>query len=332
MLIKLKDSIDSQLEQLDQILKIPDLPKDKFQQVQKELKILRSGNQGEQDSAYFIDFYYKDSVNWAIIHDLRIEYGGLTAQIDHLLINRFLDFYILETKNYVNGIKITDRGEFLVLFQNTYVPIESPLEQNKRHVKVLNDLLQGENLLPKRLGLSLQPHFIPYILVSPKSRVIRPPKQIFNTDGIIKSDEFKQQIEDNFKNENIFSTMGSVAKVISKDSLRSLAEHLVSHHRSLKINYYDRFSIAPRKTSTDISTPDPAQTIAPVIPSLKTASPSLTSKPSVQPEEAFNYYCYTCKKSISKKVAIFCFNHKVCFGGKAYCLDCQKQFLLTSAH
>lgn len=30
---------------------------------------------------------YKDSQNWAVIHDLRIEHRGRVAQIDHLLIN-----------------------------------------------------------------------------------------------------------------------------------------------------------------------------------------------------------------------------------------------------
>jgi hypothetical protein len=58
---------------------------------------------------------YKDSKNWVIIHDLRIEYGGLVAQIDHLLINRFLDFYVLETKHYSQGVKVTERGEFLAV-------------------------------------------------------------------------------------------------------------------------------------------------------------------------------------------------------------------------
>ena len=112
--------------------RLPNLPKEKLLQAEKEFKILKSGNQGEQNSAYFIDFYYKDSQNWAIIHDLRIEHDGLTAQIDHLLLNRCLDFYVLETKHYARGIKITEYGEFLVEYQNNYVAIESPIEQNKR--------------------------------------------------------------------------------------------------------------------------------------------------------------------------------------------------------
>src|SRR3546814_3580528 len=55
----------------------------------KELRNRRAGLKGERDSAYLIDFDYASSPNWAVIHDLRLEHGGRTAQIDHLLINRW---------------------------------------------------------------------------------------------------------------------------------------------------------------------------------------------------------------------------------------------------
>ncbi|NTV47823.1 MAG: NERD domain-containing protein, partial [Chlorobiales bacterium] len=42
----------------------------------------------------------KNSKNWAVIHDLRLEHENQVAQIDHLMINRSFDFYVLESKNY----------------------------------------------------------------------------------------------------------------------------------------------------------------------------------------------------------------------------------------
>lgn len=221
-------------------------------QTKTELKRLTSGNQGEKDSAYFIDFYYKNSPNWAIIHDLRIEHNGLVAQIDHILINRFLDFYILETKHYARSIKITEHGEFLVSFQKSYRAIESPIEQNKRHIKVLKTLLQGEEILPKRLGIPLQPHFLAYVLVSPKSRVIRPKAKDFKTDAVIKSDEFYKQTRDNLNNESILTTLGSITKIISSESLQQIAKNLVSYHRPSQFDYYKNFLFLEKET---ISTP-----------------------------------------------------------------------------
>jgi hypothetical protein len=45
-----------------------------------------------------------------VIHDLRIEHRGRVAQIDHLLINRVLDIFVLESKNYYYGVKISEEG------------------------------------------------------------------------------------------------------------------------------------------------------------------------------------------------------------------------------
>ena len=78
-----------------------------------ELRIRQAGIKGEKDAAYLIDFDYARSANWAVIHDLRVEHDGRTAQIDHVLINRWMDVYVLETKHTWGGIKITEEGEFL---------------------------------------------------------------------------------------------------------------------------------------------------------------------------------------------------------------------------
>ncbi|MEL6471224.1 MAG: nuclease-related domain-containing protein [Cyanobacteria bacterium J06623_4] len=275
MIIKEKDAVDANLETLEGITRLPNLSKEQRSNITKEIKKLRSGNKGEQSSAYFIDFYFKDSKNWAVIHDVRLEYNGLIAQIDHLLINRFCDFYVLETKHYAQAVKVTERGEFLVLVRKHYIAIESPIEQNKRHIKVLKQVLKAESVLPKRLGISLQANCLPYILVSPTSRVIRPSKKDFNTDMLIKADELHKQTQDNLENESLIASVGSAARIISQESLQAIAERLVSHHKPIEINYYAKFGIdkaqftdAPRSkavnTCATIPKPTTAKQIAPL--------------------------------------------------------------------
>ena len=70
-------------QELESLLKLPLNTKQRFL-VERELKIMKAGERGEQDSAYFLDFAYGNSENWALIHDLRIEWQGRVAQIDHL--------------------------------------------------------------------------------------------------------------------------------------------------------------------------------------------------------------------------------------------------------
>jgi len=112
MILKNKDSCAKNIQELNRLLTL-NLSAKQRSLIELELKSTMSGNSGEESSAYYINFRYKDSKNWAVIHDLRLEHRGLVAQIDHLLINCFLDLYVLESKNYFHGIKITEYGEFL---------------------------------------------------------------------------------------------------------------------------------------------------------------------------------------------------------------------------
>lgn len=303
MLIKKRETQDTTIQELEEILEIPDLSKEIKSRAKRELRIMKSGYRGEDNAAYFIDFDYRDKKNWAIIHDLRIEHSGYVAQIDHLLIGRMLEFYVLESKNFSNGIKITERGEFLTWGYKHYYSIESPIEQNRRHIVVLKKFLQERDLLPKRLGMTMQPMFRPYVLISPKARIIRPKEQEFNTNEVIKMDEFDRQVNDDGDDMNPFVATGQVAKVISVRSLKELALNIAQHHRPQKINYYKKFGID--RTERLLSTKE------------KEAVPKNA--------KAVRNFCAKCGKTISKKVAIFCFQNKDRFGGKAYCFNCQKK-------
>jgi len=300
MLIKSKDPSDEAIQQLEKIKHISGLSEETQANVERELKTLVAGNRGEENSAYFIDFYYRHHPNWAIIHDLRIEHNGNIAQIDHLLINRRFEFYVLESKSYAYGVKITERGEFLIWQRDKYRAIESPIEQNKRHIYLLERFLSEENLLPKRLGINIEPSFKPYVIISPKSNVIRPSVKKLNTNVVIKSDELFKQIQADGDNESLVDAFGSLAKLISTETLIEFSKRLVSFHKPASINYYAKFGIETKKENP-----------------VSERKQEATDK---------NYFCAKCGKPVTEKVAMFCFSNKKRFGGKAYCFEHQKLF------
>ncbi len=82
-------------------------------EIEEMLRTLRAGIKGEQEAAYLLDFQFKVSRNTAILHDLRLELYGRVAQIDYLLLHRTLNIFVLETKHFLTGIRITEGGEFL---------------------------------------------------------------------------------------------------------------------------------------------------------------------------------------------------------------------------
>lgn len=113
MIIKNADDKSCHVQQLEDLLTIA--TSEQKIKITQELRNLRAGIKGEQEAAYLIDFDLGKSQNTLVIHDLRLEIGGRIAQIDHLLINRTLNVFVLETKHFHAGLKITEEGEFIVL-------------------------------------------------------------------------------------------------------------------------------------------------------------------------------------------------------------------------
>lgn len=298
MIIKGRDSREADIKELTRLLSLP-LPKNKKFYVQRELRFIKSGERGEKDAAYFIDFEFASSKRWAVIHDLRLKYLNRIAQIDHLLINRLFDIYVLESKNFSYGVKITEAGEFLVSDGSTYQAIESPIEQNKRHRTVLEEVMRKHEIMPKRLGITISPSFHCYTLVSSKSRVIRPAKARFDTSMVIKADTLRTAIDEELDKMSNISVLATAGRLSSFDTVMEVARRLAALHRPLKVDYRKQFGIEATPTSQSKD----------------------TRRASTEP-----FYCFKCKKTITKRVANFCWDNGKRFGGRAYCYDCQKQF------
>jgi hypothetical protein len=227
MLIKVADDKRARLAQLEAAMQGSKHAKEAFY-------ILKAGIKGEADSAYLIDFHYGEvSRNWAVIHDLRLEHGGRVAQIDHVLINRFLEVYALETKHFNSGVKITEEGEFLRWndWRRTYEGMASPIAQNERHISVLREVFKTLPL-PERFGLRLQPSFVSYVLVSERAKIQRPKR--FDTRQVIKADQLKQRIEREFDETNPLLVLAKSAKIIAPDTLEAVASALAKLHRPLE--------------------------------------------------------------------------------------------------
>lgn len=200
---------------------------------EKELSIRRAGVRAEQQAAYLIDFEFATAPNWAVIHDLRVEHGGRVAQIDHMLINRWMDVYVLETKSVFAGVKITEEGEFLRWndYKKRYEGMASPIEQNERHVQVLRDVMKSIEL-PTRLGLRILPTFQSLVLISPTATINRP--KTFDASRVIKADQLKKSIWRDIDDENpLLGVIKTAAKIVSRETVEAVARQVAGLHRPL---------------------------------------------------------------------------------------------------
>lgn len=308
MLIKSADSKDSQIAILQNLLSHERVSAEKKKLLEKQLRNLSIGIATEKQAAFEIDFYAAPSKNLFVIHDLRLEINGRVAQIDHVLMNRLLEVFVLETKSFSTGLAINDRGEFSTFYDGKEVGIPSPVEQNARHISVLKDAFKAIGL-PKRLGITLQPSFHSVILVSPKALINRPNIENFDA-SIIKLDQFFSWYNEKMNAVSLKDTVG-IFKVCSSETVKSLGEKLLSLHKPAYVDYIKSFDLGPtllRKEPIRV-VPDETKINFDV---------SLTKE-----KEETKYFCANCKNPIVQVVAKYCWNNKQRFGGKAYCRTCQ---------
>lgn len=238
MLIKSTDSKQLEVEQLESLIAMA--PGAARKSMQDELRRLQAGIRAEAGAAYLIDFDLQQSENTAVIHDLRMEINGRVAQIDHILIHRSLNVFVLETKGFHAGVKITDEGEFLRWndFKKTFEGMPSPLAQNERHIAVLKDVF-AKIEMPSRLGIRLEPRFHSLVLVDAKARIDRPRK--FDSSQVIKTDLLSKSLDATLGDQSAF---GMLAKMVSSETLRSIALSLTRHHVPHSVDYATRFGLS----------------------------------------------------------------------------------------
>lgn len=308
MLIKSADSKESQIAILQNLLSHERVPTEKRHLIERELKSLSIGTATEKQAAFEIDFYAAPSKNLFVIHDLRLEIGGRVAQIDHVLMNRALEVFVLETKTFGTGISINDRGEFSTFYDGKEVGIPSPVEQNARHISLLKEAFKQIGL-PKRLGITLQPSFNSVVLVSPKAVINRP--KIINFDAsIIKLDQFFSWYHGKMNEVTLKDTVG-ILKVCSGETVKNLGEKLLALHKPSRVDYIKKFELGSALLSK-----------APVA-SMRHDREIDIDLSAPKSKEETQYFCANCKISIAAVVAKYCWNNKSRFRGKAYCRICQ---------
>ena len=328
MIIKGPDENESKIATLEGLRGRRDASAGVRKRIDQELRNIRAGIKGEEESAYEIDFHFGASKNYVVIHDLRIECEGRVAQIDHLVINRFLEVWVCESKHFSEGIGINEQGECSAFFKNKPYGVASPFEQNKKHIMVLGSLFKtGMVQLPKRLGFAIKPNMTSVVLVSKKARISRPKAKVEDVESIIKNDQFRSLIDRAIDGDNNPLTM---AKMIGSNTLETLARAIAAQHKPVEFRWAAKFGFA--ETSLE-EAPGPVATAAatpPPLPSPGVAADREADRAPVAAEGVKKpkkkLICGKCQAPVELKVARFCWFNKARFGENIYCRECQQAF------
>jgi hypothetical protein len=309
--VKAADDKQPTLDALRALLERPDVEARTRRRIEQEFRTTSAGNRGEADAAYEIDFHLAERKAYAIIHDLRIEFEGRVAQIDHLLLNRGLDLWVCESKSFKEGVRINEYGEWARYHHGRVVGMASPVEQNRKHVAVLQGLFdKGPIRLPKRVGVvTLKPNLLSIILVSNDARIDRPRSKraaaaVDGLDTVIKVEQLLKTLERRIDERNAF---GLLAKLVGHDTIIDIANQLVALHKPAAVDWGKRFGLSP-----DAPVNGDAEAMAPA----STPATSQSATPGAP--------CDNCGRPISQREAEYLGANPGRFAGAVLCYRCQR--------
>jgi hypothetical protein len=324
MLLKSADEKSKRLVLLEELQKSSLLDPTQKKWLREELVRFTRGLQGERDAAHYLDNFFKDGENSVLLHDLRFEIDGEVAQIDHLIINRASQIFLLETKNYACNLVINDHGEFTAEYGNARFGIPSPMEQSRRHERVLARLLERLDIVARTQKL---PDFNHVVMLHPKATISRPPAKVLDTSNVIKADQFPTWYQGLANKLGVGAAFKIALNMRSLATIKEWGEKLMRQHRPADLLALPDF-MRPRESAK--ASPPPAASPPKVeektLPIRSSGNghslPVAVGRP---PEEqpTKKLICAHCGVKISYPEGKFCWNNEKRFGGLQYCREHQ---------
>jgi hypothetical protein len=192
-----KDStnIQKQIEELKKLGSTED--------IEKDIKLLECGLYGENKVLYELK---NSHIGMYILQDIYVEYKGLNAQVDFVIITH-KNIYYIECKNLVGDIEIDHNGNFIRTFKydnHIYKEgIYNPITQNQRHLELFRQIqVDNVGFLRKNLvGNYFYTWHVPVVVLANDKSILNDkyaPQDVKNK--VIKVDkliDYIRQIENN---------------------------------------------------------------------------------------------------------------------------------------
>lgn len=213
--------------------------------LQGDINRLEYGIAGEKN----IEFELRNShIPMYILHDIYLEVGDLSAQIDYLVFTRKLCF-VIESKNLYGNIDINNAGDFVRTIEfngrKRKEGIYSPITQNQRHIDIMKKILVNHkrNYLTKSITERVFDNFYKPIVV------LANPKTVLNTkfakkeakENIIRADQLVKYIKDTHNQSKEISSS-------DKDML-AWAQSYLNLHKDVLKDYSKKYE--PYKLATE---------------------------------------------------------------------------------
>lgn len=225
--------------------------------IAREITLASYGEVGEQNIAFELK---NAGMPMYIIHDLRLEFEELSAQIDYVVVTRKLIFFI-ECKNLYGNIDIDNQGNFVRNYpwngRTVKEGIYSPITQNQRHLEVYKQLCRSnKKSLIMRIGFDKcfdKFHKSIVVLANPKT-VLNAKYANKEVKGkVIRADQLIAYIKNAEKQSKELAS--------SEKGMKELAEGILGYHTPNPTDYAQKYAELINVAAPIPVKPAPAQAI-----------------------------------------------------------------------
>lgn len=216
--------------------------------LRQDIKYLEYGIAGEKNIA----FELKNShMPIYILHDIYLEDGELSAQIDYLVFTKKLCF-VIECKNLYGDIEINSVGDFIRTIdyggKKKKEGIYSPITQNQRHLELMKKIrVEGNsNFLTKLIASKIieDKYKTVVVLANPKTILNAKYAKKETKEKVIRADQLVKYIKDHYE--------ASKEAVSSDESMLEWAQAYLNLHKEIEKDYNKKYE----QYRVDISIPD----------------------------------------------------------------------------
>lgn len=173
-----------------------------------------------------------------VAHDVRISCEAGRAHVDHVLLTRFLDVFLLESRFDGDELIVNDQEEFSLRYgDGTVVRVRSPINQLRRNLIVMQHVFKSI-ALPEKLGQPIVPTFHRYVVVPQGMRIT-------NTSSV-RADYF-QRPKEILRKIHAASHRGAVRSLMSgltPKQLSDIAKIVVRWHTPDKVDFIGKYRVA----------------------------------------------------------------------------------------
>jgi hypothetical protein len=297
MLLKDCDSREYDVLVLEVLAQNATLSTQERQQVLRMLRGVRAHQERRRSLARFLNTLFESRDDWVVLHDLRLEGDDGVIELDHVLINRLMQFWVLDASCFDLPLTISPFGELSAhqgpsveqgasVGQGSLEDIgevvqsgdelrltPSPLLALKEQQQCFRRWLESSGLLPSRLGMVLQPQLTHRLVIAAEEQVSRPPEDILDSRALVDLRGLSEECL------NLGSGAASVARMrdfthrIDPRRLRRLGRAILAQHGPSRVDWASRLGLSEHVTVA--IHPDEQTAYAWVPPQDPSASPSV---------------------------------------------------------